>query len=389
VGPLRHLSLAVVAMACGLLATPVAQQKSSPERVRILVPEPDSYVSGPFTLRADVEPQTLQVAEVSFFANGQLACRVVRRPYNCPFDAGPGVVEHQFRVVAALTDGRRLVATVRTKGAEYAETVDVDAIQVTVTVTDDRGQFVRNLKREQFQVFEDDAPQKTSYFAAAEIPLELTAAVDVSGSMIEAMPQLKIAVRRFLSALRPSDQVSLLAFNDNVFTLARASTDPAVRLKAVDRLAAWGGTALYDVIVRSVEGLSRQVGRRTLVMFSDGEDTASHVTLDAAEKRLQTSDATVYTIAQGRATRLRPLREILERIAKTSGGRSFVTRDMDALAQSYDEIVRELSNQYLLAYAPPSSKHDGAWHRIRVRVNPDRYRVRAREGYRTPTGAGR
>ena len=93
---LRHLSLALVAMACGLLATPVAQQKPAPERVRILVPEPDSYVSGPFTLRADVEPHTLQVAEVSFFANGQLACRVVRRPYNCPATPARACVEHQF-----------------------------------------------------------------------------------------------------------------------------------------------------------------------------------------------------------------------------------------------------------------------------------------------------
>ena len=66
------------------------------------------------------------------------------------------------------------------------------------------------------------------------------------------MPQLKNAVRKFLSALGPKDQVTLAAFNDNLFTLARRETNPAQRLRAVDRLAPWGGTALYDVIVRGV-----------------------------------------------------------------------------------------------------------------------------------------
>ena len=127
-----------------------------------------------------------------------------------------------------------------------------------------------------------------------------------------------------------------------------------MRLKAVDRLAAWGGTALYDVIVRSVEGLGRQVGRRTLVMFSDGEDTASHVTLDAAEKRLQMQrrDGLHHRAGPGDSTQAAPGDP---RAHRQDERRPLVRhRDMDALAQSYDEIVRELSNQYLLAYAPPS-----------------------------------
>jgi len=383
--------LALTALVAGAAPAPghAPRQAQTAERVRILVPERNSYVSGPFTLRAAVEPLTLAVADVSFFANGQLVCRVTERPYTCAWDAGAGVLEHQIRVVATLADGRRLVDSVRTRGVAYTETVDVDAIPVTVTVTDDKGQFVRGLTRSQFQVFEDDVPQAVTHFAAEEIPLELTAAVDVSGSMKDAIPQLKAAVRGFLSALRPSDTITVLAFNDNVFTLARASTDPQARLKSVDRLAAWGGTALYDVIVRSVEGFGRQIGRRTMVTFSDGEDTASHITLDTAERRLQMSDATVYTIAQGRATRLKPLRDILERLAKTSGGRAFVTEDIGALGRSFDEIVRELSNQYLVAYVPRVMRRDGAWHRIRVRVTPDRYRVRAREGYRAPSGAAK
>jgi VWFA-related protein len=211
----------------------------------------------------------------------------------------------------------------------------------------------------------------------------LTAAIDQSGSMVEAVPQLKQSVRRFLSALRPQDKVSLIFFNDNIFTPIRASVDPAVRLKAVDRLAAWGGTALYDTIVQAVDMLGQEIGRRSLVVFSDGEDTASHITLETVEKRLKMSDATVYTIAEGQAMRLEHLRGILARFARTSGGLAFATEDMERLSQAFDQILEDLSNQYLLVYQEPSPR-DGAWHRIRVEVKSGNYKVRHREGYLAP-----
>ena len=92
------------------------------------------------------------------------------------------------------------------------------------------------------------------------MPLELIVAVDISGSMTPAMPKLKTAVKEFLGAVPAQDQVTLLGFNDNIFTLTRKTTDPAERVKAVDRLAPWGATALYDVILRGIEMLGRQTG---------------------------------------------------------------------------------------------------------------------------------
>jgi len=369
------LALVVAVMA----AVPAAQEAGV--SLTVTFPVQDEYISGPVVLQARVIPLSTAVARVSFFADGRLVCDLDRRPFDCPWDAGPGVKPHTIRVQAVLASGRRLTESVRTKGLDIAETVNVDAIQVTAVVTDGSGNFVRRLPREAFRVFEDDAPQKITHFASHDIPLELTAAIDQSGSMVDAVPQLKQSVKRFLSALRPQDKVSLLFFNDNIFTPVRQSVDPAMRLKAVDRLAAWGGTSLYDVIVRAVDMLGRETGRRALVLFSDGEDTTSHITLAAAEKRLKMSDATVYTIAEGRATHLEQLRGILERIARTSGGRAFATEDMDRLSQAFDEILEDLSNQYLLVYTSPSPR-DGAWHRIRVQiVNPGDYKVRAREGY--------
>jgi VWFA-related protein len=368
----------LVAFALAMGAGIVAGQ-GSPPSLRVVFPDASSYLSGPVVLAAAVAPAGV-ATRVVFFADGRLTCTVQAPPYTCAWDAGPGVRAHQIRVVAHLVGGERLVQTVWTKAVAYAETVDVDSVQVTATVTDDDGKYVAGLKQDAFHVFEDDRRQKLTYFGAENTALEVIAAVDISGSMKDAIPKLKEAARAFLLALRPTDQVTLLGFNDNIFTLARSSVDPTSRAKAVDRLASWGGTALYDVVVRAVDMLGRQRGRRALVVFSDGEDTASHVPIRTAEDRLERSDVTVYTIAQGRATKVDRLQEILQRFAKKSGGRSFSKEKIEDLDKAFDEILEELSNQYLLAYEPTQLARDDAWHRIRVELNDRRFMVRARQG---------
>jgi VWFA-related protein len=280
-----------------------------------------------------------------------------------------------------LKDGRRIARTVRTREVEYTETVDVDVVQVTATVTDGKGRFVRGLPRDAFRVYEDDVPQRISSFLSENIPLEIIVAVDVSGSMRTAMPAVKQAVKKFLSALRPADSVTLVSFNDNVFTLSRPAADLSTRLTAVDRMAPWGGTALYDVIVKSIDQLGRQTGRRALVVFTDGEDLNSRVPFEAAERRLEASDAVLYPIGQGRAPGMESLKRVLERLAEKSGGRAFFEK-LDGLDAVFARIIDELSNQYLLGYAPRTPIADGRWRAIRVEVPNRDVKVRTRQGYR-------
>src|SRR5207237_1279921 len=172
-----------------------------------------------------------------------------------------------------------------------------------------------------FHVFEDGQPQKISHFASEDIPLELIVGIDISGSMTPSMPKLKNAVKEFLGSVPAQDQVTLLGFNDNIFTLSRKQTNPAERVKAVDRLAPWGSTALYDVILRGVEMLGRQAGRKALVIFTDGEDQGSHATIGDVERRLQASDVALYMIGQGRGITMDALKRIMERLAAPTGGR--------------------------------------------------------------------
>jgi Ca-activated chloride channel family protein len=369
------------------LAAPLqpAPPTPAPDPLVISSPADGSYVTGPVLLRAR-HTMPGAVRSLTFFADGRSVCTVVRPPFECNWDAGEGLREHVVRAVATMADGSRVVAISRTQSAGYTESVEVEVVQVTATVTDSAGRFVKGLTRDKFRVKEDGVVQRLTAFAGENIPLEIVVAVDVSQSMTEAMPTLKAAVKTFLKALRPEDQVTLLAFNDNIFTAARRSTDPVARVRAVDRFAPWGGTALFDAMLTALNTVGKQPGRRALVVFSDGEDQNSVATLKRVESRLETSDATIYTIGLGRSVRDRTLAQVMARMSEMSGGRSFLIDAIDELEKVFADIVEELSNQYLLSYGSSNNARDGSWRRIVVELTEGRHQVRHRQGYRAAGG---
>jgi Ca-activated chloride channel homolog len=374
----------VIAACVGLTISLWAQAPADAPQLRILSPGEDAYVTGSTLLRAGITPSE-PVTGVTFFVDGRQVCALTKPPFECDWDAGAAISAHQVRAVATIKGGTRIVQTVRTKSVGYVERVDVDVVQVTVTVSDGRGKFVRNIPQAGFHVFEDGHPQAITHFASEDVPLELVVAIDISGSMAPSMPKLKNAVKEFLGDVPGQDQVTLLGFNDSIFTLTRKTTDPAERVKAVDRLAPWGSTALYDVLLRGVEMLGRQTGRKALVVFTDGEDQGSHATINDVERRLQLSDVTLYMIGQGRGVTMEPLRRILERLSVPTGGRALFSDSIDELHTAFADLLDELSNQYLLGYQSSNSRRDDAWRKIKVDVD-GHHDVRARQGYRALAG---
>ena len=352
--------------------------------VAIVSPREGMPVAGPVQLEAETRPveAVAEVDEAVFFVDGRVVCRLAEPPLVCAWNAGRTIDTHLVRLVVRWRDGTRSVATVRTGALSLGERVDVDAVQLTVVVQDHRGRFVRGLAQEAFQVFQDGRPQTLAHFANERVPLEVVAAIDMSGSMTEAMPQVREAAARFLAALAPDHQVTVLAFNDNVFTLSRRGAAPEARRRALARLTPWGGTALYDAILAALDVLGAQQGRRALVVFTDGADQQSHATFGDVQRRVESSDATMYMIGQGDATTNPALRRLLERLAAVSGGRAFFEARPDALDAVFVQIIEELSSQYLLSYQPDAPVRDGEWHAIRVEVDRGEYRVRTRQGFR-------
>jgi VWFA-related protein len=370
----------IVALAWG--ASP--SDAGAPASLLIVDPGPGRYVSGRQTLRARLEPDGLAVVRLTFAADGQPVCAREAPPWECEWDAGDDVVSHSIRAVAVLADGSRLVDSVRTEAAGFSPAVEVDVVQVAATVTDGGGRLVKGLALADFRIFEDDEPRQVTHFIGAEAERELVVAVDMSGSMTDAMPTCRDAVKRLLGTLRPIDHATLLAFNDWVFTAARREAAPEARLRAVDRLRAWGSTAFHDAVLRGLELLEAHRGRRALILFTDGEDMVSHATSADVQARVETSATPVYVIAQGKGMREPTLKRVLDRTAGVSGGRSFYTDGIEELEGVFAEISEEIASQYLLAYAPDEGPRDGSWREIRVELGrrSQDYAVRARQGYR-------
>ncbi|HYE87493.1 MAG TPA: VWA domain-containing protein [Vicinamibacterales bacterium] len=376
----------VLGLSVSLTAQQPPPQPPAELAIRIVSPDPDSYVSGVTRLKAEVLPKMLasRVAQILFFADGKQVCNVLDPvAAECEWDAGAEVRPHVFRVVANLIGGGRIINSSRTKGLDQVEKVSVDVVQVTAVVTEG-GRFVSGLNQSQFRLLEDGVPQTIGHFSAEGSPLEIVVAIDVSESMTLAMPQLKNSVKKFLSALGPKDQVTLAAFNDNMFTLTRRETNAQQRTRAVDRLSAWGGTALYDVIIRGVQQLARQPGRRVLVVFSDGDDRTSHATIHAVEQAVRANDATLFMVALGRGVKEATLKSGIERLVELSGGRSLFVERSEQLDEPFQEILEELSNQYIIGYESKNSSRNGSWREVKLEIPGTSYQVRSRQGYRAP-----
>lgn len=296
----------------------------------------------------------------------------------------------------------------------------VELINVTATVTDDKGRFVSGLRQEDFIVYEDNQPQTVSHFSNERVPVSLGIALDTSGSMTaDKMSSARGAINRFFSDLLGQDDELFLYRFANVPQLVQDWTsDRRVLSRALERLTVGGGTALYDAVAEAVPvadgGRNR---KKALLVISDGNDTNSITTVGNLRRLIRESEVLVYAIgvdgrARGPFTGGAPRFPVplplpfpvpgrrrwpqsppigggngervnagaLRSITDDSGGRTEIVRDFRDLDGATARIADELSKQYSLGYAS-SGKKDGRWHAIRVEVQNRKLHVRARRGY--------
>jgi Ca-activated chloride channel family protein len=257
-------------------------------------------------------------------------------------------------------------------------TSGVSAVEVYATVTDQAGEPVTGLTREDFVVRENGQPQQVTTFAEGAFPLAAALALDRSFSMTATrLTVAKSAARAFLGALRPDDESLILAIGSQVEIVSPRSTDRTAQNAALDRLDTFGTTSLHDAIVAALDAIQDAKGRRALILFSDGDDRFSKATAAEVVSRARRTDALIYPIAMGRE---RP--PLFAELAALTGGRSFHVREPKRLDETLRGIARELRHQYLLGYSPkPVSAAGEEWRSITVTVNRAGARVRARDGY--------
>jgi VWFA-related protein len=169
----------------------------------------------------------------------------------------------------------------------------------------------------------------------------------------------------------------LISISGEVEVLAPFSTDRQPVLTALERLDQWGSTSLHDALIRSLDLLEDETGRRAIVVLSDGVDRYSTAKDTDVLNRARRSDVLVYPIAISRERA-----PLFAELASLTGGRSFHLRDAKALQGTLQTIAADLGAQYLLGYAPATTESAGHdWRSISVKVHRPGVTVRARSGY--------
>ncbi len=278
-----------------------------------------------------------------------------------------------------------LALTSAATGADQATTTQpqfatgVTQVEVYATVTGPDGRAVKGLTEHDFKILEDDKPQTITTFMGGDFPAAVALAIDRSFSMKgTALTMARTAGRAFVSALEPDDRAMLVSISGEVEVLSPLDSNKESLLKALDALDPWGTTSLYDALIRALDLIEDETGRRAIVVLSDGVDRYSKTSQAEVIDRARRSDVLTYPIAIGR---LRPA--LFAELAAVTGGRSFHIRDPRSLQPTLEAIAEDLRAQYLLGYEPSeaTSDEDSGWRSITVKVTRPGVRVRARSGY--------
>jgi Ca-activated chloride channel family protein len=267
--------------------------------------------------------------------------------------------------------------------------VDVKLVNIFVNVLDQDGAIVGGLTREDFALSEDGRPQQIAIFERqSELPLNLTLAIDTSGSVQKDMVEEADAARRFAHALlRSQDQMSLLQFATEVRELTPFTNKVSQIDHGLGQLRGDWATSLYDAICLASTKLGGNQGRRVLVLISDGDDTASNATYAQAVEQALRNEVMIYSLIdvpiEASAGRDLGGEHALITLAEQTGGKSFYVSG-GGLHNAFTQVSDDLHTQYLLAYYPHNQEFGKTFHRIQVtipRAAPLSFTIRHRTGY--------
>ena len=271
--------------------------------------------------------------------------------------------------------------------------VDVNLVNVYVTVTDDHGAPVGGLKKENFVVKEDGIEQKISVFdKESALPLSIALAIDTSLSTRHDLPLEQASAKRFAKAiLRPVDALSVYGFSETV-SQATGYTAELKRIdEGIDHIRLGAATALFDAVYTASRSLDRRQGRKVMVLITDGGDTISRVNYKEAVRAAEEAEALVYSIIvvpiENSAGREIGGEHALIQLSEDTGGKYYYATSMAQLDEAFRKISDELRTQYLLAYYPSQRASFSQFRRIAVGISgPSEaaaYHVRNRAGYYT------
>ena len=272
--------------------------------------------------------------------------------------------------------------------------VDVNLVNVFVTVTDDQGAPVGGLKKENFVLKEDGQEQTIAVFdKESAVPLSIALAIDTSLSTRHDLPLEEASAKRFAHAImRPVDGLSVYGFSEVVREATPGFTADLKRIdESIDHIRVGAATALYDAIYLVSRSLDRRKGRKVIVLITDGGDTISKVDYKEAVRAAEEAEALVYSIIvvpiESSAGRETGGEHALIQLSEDTGGKFYYATSTAQLDEAFRKISDELRTQYLLAYYPAQHASFSEFRRVQVNIagvpESAEYHVRHRAGYYT------
>jgi VWFA-related protein len=308
----------------------------------------------------------------------------------------------------------RLEAQQRNSGGQKAEEdlgepikVDVDIVNLYCSVRNKQNGLVSGLEKNDFDLAEDGAKQEIKYFTKeTDLPLTIGLLVDVSGSQRNLIEiERHAAASFFQSVLRKKDVAFLISFGADSELLQDITGSPRLLQQGLNDLklntgfsgitsgpvptaSRARGTVLYDAVYLAANDmLAKEVGRKAIILITDGEDEGSKLTMKAAIEAAQRSDAIIYGILYvdrqfyGSFGMGYSGESVLKQMSEETGGRLFQVDRKNSLDTIFDQIQAEMRTQYAIGYSPTNAKKDGSFRKIDLRVSNKDLKVQVRKGY--------
>jgi Ca-activated chloride channel family protein len=274
--------------------------------------------------------------------------------------------------------------------------VDTTLVVIPVTVTDPSNRFVVGLDKKDFDLSEDQVKQKITHFSAEDAPMSVGILVDTSGSMDAKLSTSRRAVAEFLKTLNSQDEAFLIEFSDRAQLIQPFTKNTGDIDSQLSAMKAGGLTALLDAVDMGIKEMKAATNpRKALVIISDGGDNHSRYTPEEIRGVVKEADTQVYAMGvfepfllPGLATEVISGPRLLAQLAEQTGGRAYGASEFSQLPGIAEKIAIELRNQYVLAYYPANSTHDGKYRHVEVNIHPPQglpaLKARWRLGYYAP-----
>ena len=258
-------------------------------------------------------------------------------------------------------------------------------VSLFVTVADAQKHLVPGLTQSDFEVFDNEKPQPIIYFDNSVRPITVVVMLDTSGSMTGSIALLRQAAEQFIIRLLPEDKGRVGAFNDKIQLSARFTNNRDELVSNIRDLDYGNGTRLWDAVNTSLDELRPIEGRRVVLVFTDGDDTESHIGLGTVTDRARTDETMIYAIGLEsnyfngeRMVKSKPDRG-LKKLADETGGGYFELTKTSELASTFTQVAAELHSQYVIGFTP--TQLDGRVHKLSVKMKQPGMTARARRSY--------